>query len=328
MPVIPDPIIGHENVCASLLQDIAKDNVSHAYLFTGPKHLGKFTVARWFALRILADGRSPSDLPSIQDQIERLIHPDLLVLDMLWIEEDQDDWKLIGQYSNVQQQHRSKAPAAKTDTISIEDIRTLSERLSETGSSKHLCCLIRSTERMQSAAANAFLKMLEEPPPRVVFILTAESEHALLPTIVSRTRVVRFHPLPPSVLQPLLRGHDEDDASFAVHLAQGAPGTLRSLLTDPDRLRAERQLHAQAKQFWQSSSLHERLRWLMTFAEAGKETTGLLLHLALTLREHPDDTHRGEQMRAYTDLLGGLRTNAHRGLLLERFALAVQSIPC
>lgn len=328
MPVIPDQIIGHEHICASLLQDIATDNVSHAYLFTGAKHLGKFTVARWFALRILADGRPPSALGEIKDQVERLIHPDLLVLDMLWIEEDQDDWKLIGQYSNVQQQHRSKAPVAKTDSISIEDVRALSDRLSETGSSTHLCCLIRSVERMQPAAANAFLKMLEEPPPRVVFILTAESDHAVLPTIVSRSRVIRFHPLSPAALQQLVSGHDEDDAAFALHLAQGAPGTLQSLLRDPDLLRSKKQIHAQAKQFWQSRSLQDRLRWLMTFADAGKDVGELLLHLALALREHPDDAHRGKFMRAYADLLDGLRTNAHRGLLLERFALAVQSIPC
>ncbi|MSR67603.1 hypothetical protein EXS65_02135, partial [Candidatus Peribacteria bacterium] len=85
MPSLPDRIIGHEKICGELLADIAHDNVSHAYLFTGPKHLGKFTVARWFALRILADGKPPEELEHIKDQVERLIHPDLLCLDKLWI---------------------------------------------------------------------------------------------------------------------------------------------------------------------------------------------------------------------------------------------------
>jgi DNA polymerase-3 subunit delta' len=177
---------------------------------------------------------------------------------MLWIEGKQDDWNLIGQYSNVQQQHRSKAPAAKTDTISIEDVRSLQGRLHETGSSPHLCCLIRGIDRMQPTAANAFLKMLEEPPPRVRFVLTAESEHAVLPTIASRTRILRFYPVPSADMKSLLEGSEENDAAFALHLSQGAPGALRSLLQDPDLLRAKRQIHAQAKQFWQTSSLSAR----------------------------------------------------------------------
>ena len=321
MPNIPDRIIGHEKICGQLPSDIASDNISHAYLFTGANHLGKFTIARWFALRILADGKPPEELKNIQDQVQRLIHPDLLCLDKLWMEGKQEDWKMIGQHSNIQQSHRVKN-AAKSDSISIEEVRSLGQRLMETGSGKHLCCLIRSVERMQMNAVNAFLKVLEEPPPRVVFILTAESEHAVPATIASRARIFRFHPLSQTAMRPLMEGHEEDDAAFALHLSQGAPGTLISLLTDPDALRSKRQLHAQAKQFWQSSSLAERLSWIMTFAEAKKETDELLLHLGLTLREHRELAGNPARMSAYLDLVSGLRTNAHRGLLLQRFALA------
>ncbi|MSR67723.1 hypothetical protein EXS65_02780 [Candidatus Peribacteria bacterium] len=264
----------------------------------------------------------------MKDQVERLIHPDLLCLDKLWIEEKQDDWKVIGQYSNVSQQHRSKSPTAKTDSISIEDIRALGQRLMETGSSRHLCCLIRSVERMQSAAANSFLKALEEPPPRVVFILTAESEHSLLKTVASRTRILRFHPLPKKSMRPLLEGHEDNDGAFALHLSQGAPGELLSLLGDPDALRSKRQLHSQAKQFWQARNLSERLSWIMTYADSKKNMEELLLHLWLTLREHPEDAKRSALCTAYMNLVSGLETNAHRGLLLQRFALAVESPEC
>ena len=323
MPALPKEIIGHSAEQAQLLADIAKDNVSHAYLLTGPKHLGKFTIAKWFAWRILADQKTPEETDAIKDQIERMIHPDFLCLDQLWIEEIQDDWKIIGQYSNVQQQHRSKAPAAKTDTISIEDVRALQQRLHETGASKRLCCLIRSIDRMQPAAANAFLKVLEEPPPRVAFVLTAESEHSVLPTIASRTRILRFHPVSVADMQPMLAGFDEEEAAFALHLSQGAPGTLRSLLSSPEELRAKRQLHGQAKQFWQARTLHERLQWILPALEKKQDLDELLLHLGLALREHPDVARRQQSQQAYMALIRGLRTNAHRGLLLEQFALAV-----
>ncbi len=329
MPTIPDQIIGHTQVQGQLLADIAHGNISHAYLFIGPPHLGKSTVARWFMWRILADGKPPEELRSIKDSVERLIHPDLLSLDALWMKDVQEDWSIIGQSSNVSQQHRAKASQPpKTDTIGIDDVRLLQGRLFETGSSDHLCCFIRSIERMQTPAATAFLKILEEPPPRVVFILTAESEHALLPTIISRTRVLHFHPLPQSELRPLLQADEGDDEAFALHLSQGAPGAFLRLIGDPDTLRAKRQLHGEAKRFWQARSLLEHLSCVTAYADAKKDIDELLLHLGLTLREFPEDSKRPAMMHAYMQLLSGLRTNAHRGLLLERFALAVHSLRC
>lgn len=322
VPIIPDPIIGHERPCGQLLADIAHGNIAHAYVFVGAPHLGKFTIARWFAWRILSDGVPPEDVEGVKDAVERLIHPDLLSLDMLWIDGTQSDWSVIGQYSNVQQQHREK-DAKKTDTIGIKDIEALQGRLFETGQSRHLCCLIRGIDRLTLDAAGSFLKVLEEPPPRVVFLLTAESEHAMLPTIASRTRIIRFHALKQDDMRPLLAGRIDDEAAFALHLARGAPGTLVRLLRDPDLLRSQRQLHAQAKQFWTARSAHERLQWIMGFSEGKHDPRDLLLHLAATLRERADDKDRARLVKAYTDLLSGLETNAHRGLLLERFALAV-----
>ncbi len=323
MPSLPHQIIGHQRQQAELLADIAHGNISHAYLFTGAHHLGKFTMARWFAWRILADGIAPDQTETVKDQIERLIHPDFLSLDKLWMEDKQDDWKLIGQYSNVDQHHRAKDTPAKTDTIGIKDIEALQGRLYETGGSPHLCCVIRLAERMTGEAANAFLKVLEEPPPRVVFILTAESEQAVLPTIASRTRIVRFHPLKPSEMEPLLKESDEIDNAFILHLAQGAPGMLVTLLDDPDALRERRQIHGQAKQFWQAATLHDRLKWIIPFSDGKHDLKELLLHLGLTLREHPDLERREALVAAYMKLLRGLETNTNKGLLLERFALAV-----
>jgi hypothetical protein len=276
----------------------------------------------------LTEGLEPATYPAVWDQIDRMIHPDFLSMDALWIDGVQDDWRVIGQSSNVPQQHRAKAPTAKTDVISIEDVRCLHERLQATGSSPHLCCLIRSIDRMQPAAANAFLKILEEPPPRVVFILTTGNEHALLPTVVSRTRIMRFFPLKPEELRPLTAGKDDEDAAFATHLSHGAPGTLLSLLQNPDALRLGKQLHTQARQFWKTGSLLERLKWIMPFADQRSTLPELLKHLGNALQELPDPVRKSRYTKAYSELVEALHTNAHRGLLLERFSLAVSSDPC
>ncbi len=324
MPNIPETIAGHERQLGELLQDIANRNIAHAYLFAGPEGIGKTTVALWFAWRLLVDHLPPNEAEPVRITMEKFIHPDFLCLDDLWIEEVQDDWVTIGQSSNVPQQHRSKDTPARTDTIGIDDLRLLFERLQATGDSPHLCCIIRGIERMQPAAATSFLKILEEPPPRVVFILTTNSSATLLPTILSRTRTLRFAPLKNEAMISLLDGRDDEDAGFALHIAQGAPGTLRRLLNDPDRLRASKQLHSQAKQFWQTKSLKDRMSWLLKATEKKQAIDDVLLHLGLTLKELPDVMKRANLVKAYSSLTRALETNAHRALILERFALAVQ----
>jgi hypothetical protein len=328
MPLIPDSIVGHEKQCGQLLSDIASGNVSHAYLFTGDKHLGKMTTALWFAHLLLSDHLSPEKKPLIKKDMERFIHPDFLCLDDLWIEGVQEDWATITKSSNAPQHHRSKTPTAKSDVISIDDIRALSDLLHETSNSPYFVCIIRGVERMQAPAATAFLKILEEPPKRVVFLLTTDHVNSLLPTLLSRTRVLRFSPLTRKQLKPLLKDEEEGEADFALHIAKGAPGMLVHLQSDPELLRTHRQLHAQARQFWQSTSLKDRLSWLMNVAEKKGNDDNILLHLGLTLREHADPRFRAQATREYTEMCRHLETNAHRGLLLERFVLSIDTFSC
>jgi len=321
MPKITD-IVGHQVQLKQLQDDLGHENVSHAYLFAGNDHLGKMTVARRFASQLLSQGVEPDELEKVQNQIEKLVHPDLLVLDQLWIEDICEDWDVIAKTSNVSQQHRAKKPPAKTNIISIDDIRVLQDRLYETGTGTWRCCIIRSVERMQDAAANAFLKILEEPPAGLVFLLTTQSTSALLPTIVSRTRVMTFHTPPHEQLLPLLTDFSEDDAQFILHLAQGAPGTIITLRDNSDLLRAERLMHSKALSFWRSQSLRERVQLLSPLHKRGEESDQFIMHLAMALREQAP-TRPLPATRALTELIEGLNTNAHRQLIAQRFALAI-----
>lgn len=324
MAALPASIIGHKEQTEQLLVDIESENVAHAYLFSGPAHIGKFSVAKWFAEKLLCTGLDEEECQETHEQMEKLIHPDYLAMDQLWMEDKQENWTVIAETSNVPQQHRAKK-RARTDSISIDDVRALHERLIETGTSEYLCCLIRSIERMQDEATNAFLKILEEPPPRVVFLLTTQAQHSLRPTIVSRTRVLLFQPLSQKELRPLLQNVREEDQGFILHLSQGAPGRIVRLLDDPELLREEKQVHAAATRFWQTQSLHERLKWLSGYGERGADTDPLVLHLGLALKERIADEYRESWIKAYLKLLSGLSTNAHRALLLEEFALAVSA---
>lgn len=315
-------IIGHSRQLAELETDLESNNVTHAYLFAGPPHVGKSTVARWFATELLARHLEGKDRETAESHIERLLHPDFLSLDQLWIEDQCEDLDLIAESSNVSQAHRRKAPVMRSDIISIDDVRVIQDKLYETGSGARRVCFIRGIDRLQDAAANAFLKILEEPPEGRVFLLTTDTETSLLPTIVSRTRVVKFDRVPDAKLVPIVSSLPEGDRSFVLHVAQGAPGAAKRLTQDPDFLREERLMHGQAVMFWGPLSLSERLRLLAPLEKKGGDAERFLLHLALALCESPSPSVG--RSRALRRLTARLRTNAYKPLILQEFALALR----
>lgn len=314
-------VVGHARQIAQLENDLATGNVAHAYLFVGPDRVGKSTVARWFATELLTRGLEPSAKSAAERQIERLIHPDFLSLDQLWIEDVSENLDEIALSSNVPQSHRWKAPAMRSDAISIDDVRVIQEKIVETGAGPRRACFIRGVDRLQDAAANALLKTLEEPPEGRTFLLTAATDSALLPTIVSRSRVLRFDRVPDADIAPLVRSVPADDRPFVLHLAQGAPGSAIALAEDPDVLRDERVMHAQATSFWGPMSTSERLKALAPITDKGGDAERFLLHLAVALRESP--SRSVARTNAFLRLVRRLETNAYKPLIAQEFVLSI-----
>jgi len=322
-PMPLSPILGHRTQLEQLRQDLQTGNVSHAYLFEGARHLGKFSVAKWFASELLTAHLEGAERAAAEHQVERLLSSDLLVLDKLWIEDQMEDFDEIAKYSNITQDHRKKAKA-RSDTISIDDVRAIQERLYEIPTGRFRCCLIRSVERMQAEGVNALLKILEEPPQGLVFILTTESMSSLLPTLVSRARVLRFSRLHDEEMEQLLADASEQDARFLIRLAQGAPGVIVRLRGDPERLRAEHALYAAAVAAWHSGSLLECLQNLRPLED--KTAAGrFLLHLALSLRDEILTLPAGAG-EALMELVRGMDTNVSRQMLAQKFAMDVRGL--
>lgn len=321
------PIIGHEKQRAQLLHDVASGSLTHAYLFAGKRHLGKFTIARWFAEHILADScKNEAEKASHSMLIRKNTHPDVLTLDALWIEDVCTDWNMIGRSSSAPQQHRAKAKI-KTDTIGIDDVRALQERLYETPQGTHTLCLIRSIERLHITAANALLKILEEPPPKVLFCFTTESLSSIPATIVSRMRVLNFSPLARNVLGPLVAALPAEDRELLLGIAQGAPGIIIRCLEDEERLRAEKQAGINAHRFLQTPSILERFREMLTVMEEEESSALFLRQLFLKLSKDLRGTGSEAQgaacsARHFFSILSILRSNTHRPLLAAHAALS------
>jgi DNA polymerase-3 subunit delta' len=124
--------------------------------------------------------------------------------------------------------------------LKIEQIRDLGRSLSLAPyEARYRVALLLRFEEANQNAANALLKTLEEPPAKVVLILTAESGDRLLPTIVSRCEVLRLRPLPLGALQDGLQTHwavPSEDAKLLAHLSGGRPGYALRLYNDPKQL--------------------------------------------------------------------------------------------
>jgi len=209
-------LTGHEAAEAAFDATRVRGRLHHAWLLTGPEGVGKATFAYRAARRLLgapADpahgvlGASPDH--TVARQIIARSHPDLFVLERL------------GEDGKVRK------------VIPVDEARGLSEFFSKSpASAAHRVAIIDAVDDLNTNAANAILKTLEEPPPHGVLLMISHSPGRLLPTIRSRCRRLAFRPLPLEAAAGFVRDREEVTEEAALRLAKmagGAPGRAWAL---------------------------------------------------------------------------------------------------
>jgi DNA polymerase III subunit delta' len=194
----------------------------HAYLLTGPAGVGRRTLALRFAQALNCPQPAASGVPCRSCRTCRLLensqHPDLAVVQAEQVE----------------------------GTLKVDQVRELQRSLALSPyEAKYRIALLLRFEEAHPSAANALLKTLEEPPPKVILLLTAESPERLLPTIVSRCEVLRLRPMSPADLTAGLqagRGLSEEQARLLAHLSAGRPGFALRMHREPEDLERRRSL--------------------------------------------------------------------------------------
>lgn len=185
-------ILGHAAQIAQLRQSLAQETLAHAYLFAGPEGVGKRQVA--FAMASALTQTPVARIAAGQ-------HPDVLLV------APSDDKALR--------------------EISVEQIRDMQARLHlHPLEGEFKLALLDTADAMHPSAANACLKILEEPPTRTHFILISSQPHRLLPTIRSRCQTITFGPLPTDVIitHLLAQGFDSAEARQRALLSEGSLG--------------------------------------------------------------------------------------------------------
>ncbi|MEP7316981.1 MAG: DNA polymerase III subunit delta', partial [Sphingomicrobium sp.] len=225
-------IYGHDTVIAEFVSAWQSKKMHHAWLLTGPKGVGKACFAREASRRILAEAAGPPPEGSgIQVSSDhRIAH--------LLKAESHPDFKWLERSMN-------KTGTALARNISVNQIRSLGEIFSVTPAlSDWRVVVIDSADELEDSAANALLKILEEPPANCLFLLVSHVPGRLLPTIRSRCRVLEFQPLADdvmaSVLSDLAPELAPDKCDTLIDAAQGSVGQALGFASlDLAPLRAE-----------------------------------------------------------------------------------------
>ena len=217
-------IVGHELAINTLRRALLAQRVRHAYLFTGPDHIGKALLAQRFAQTLLCTGggdanNAPQNPCNACLSCRKVMH---------------------GNHPDV---HYISRPQDK-QFILIEQVRALqADAARKTLEGRRNIFIIQGMHEMNVQAANCLLKTLEEPEPDVVLLLTTPDPGLLLPTILSRVQQVPMQLLTMKQIKSALeaRWHVEpDEANLIAALAAGRMGWAVKAVEDEDML-AERQ---------------------------------------------------------------------------------------
>src|SRR5271163_3852558 len=247
--------LGNPRIVQALRGALKSQRVPHALLFTGPRGVGKFTLARMFAQAANCERLTDDfcrECPTCQ-RIAQLTDPVALMEQGLAERGESADAATVERMPLILQPHpdvwavvpdpvRLKTPVARP-MLRIGQLRAVRRAAYFQPMGRRRVFILDGADTMQSNVANVFLKILEEPPSSATLILTASSAYSLLPTIVSRCMQFHFAPLPIGEVETILKSHSQRkpaDLKLAAQLSEGSPG--RALEMNVDEVVEKRQV--------------------------------------------------------------------------------------
>lgn len=208
-------VIGQSHITTTLKNAISQNQLAHAFLFCGPRGVGKTTCARILAKTINCENRTPDN-------------------------EACDTCNSCVSFNNGTSLNIHELDAASNN--SVDDIRDLVDQVRyapQVGSYK--VYIVDEVHMLSQSAFNAFLKTLEEPPPYAIFILATTEKHKILPTILSRCQIFDFKRITPedtvAHLKEITKKEHIEAEEAALHvIALKSEGCLRDSLSMLDKI--------------------------------------------------------------------------------------------
>ena len=209
-------VAGQEEIKTSLIKSINNNQISHCYIFEGPKGMGKYDLALIFTQSLFCNNFKDEPCNKCNNciKINSMNHPDLHIV-------NQDE-----------------------NTIKREDIDELVESVyKKPYESNKKVYIVRDAHKMTTQAANTFLKTLEEPPGDSVMILLTTNVNLLLPTIVSRCQTIKFRNISKETIKNYLKKNlsaEEDTAYLAANYSGGILNKAVNIINSKDNILQER----------------------------------------------------------------------------------------
>ena len=214
-PLTFDMVVGQDTVVKTLKNAIRNRQIAHAYLFCGPRGVGKTTCARIFAKTI--------NCSNLKENGEAC-----------------DECESCVSFNSLRSFNIHELDAASNNKV--EDIRTLIDQvriIPQIG--KFSIYIIDEVHMLSSSAFNAFLKTLEEPPAHAIFILATTEKHKIIPTILSRCQIFDFQRIRVEDIVDKLKYVANNESVIADEnalnlIAQKADGSMRDALSIFDQI--------------------------------------------------------------------------------------------
>ncbi len=266
-------LLGQEEAEKILLEGYNSNKLHNSWLISGERGIGKATLAYRFARFLLDEkkrnGKQATSLNSCPDSYANTLitsnaHPDLKIIERDFIETDRKKiLKAIKEGEALDENELKNLK--KSAVIRIDDVRLINEFFSKKSSDGGWrVVIIDSIDDMNTASANALLKVLEEPPAKSILLLISHNIGQLLPTIRSRCNKLVLKPLSDNVVASLIRRYrphvDEKEIKGIVDIASGSIGRALNYIDSNalDRYNKLEQIASAGKNF----KLQDMLDWV------------------------------------------------------------------
>lgn len=290
-------ILGQEHLKNHLTQSVDNGRIPHAQLFVGPEGCGTLPMAIAYAQYILCQNKNSENTGGNEAcnlKFSNISHPDLHFAFPVATNDKikshpvsnhfMEEWRqLISQqpYGNLFDWYKLLGVDNKQGQIGVDEAQEIVKSLalmSYEGGYKIM--LIWMAEKMNTAASNKLLKLIEEPPNKTVFILIAEDEEKIINTIRSRCQILHFPPLAEIVIKEALIKNFQVEEAVATKIAHQSNGNYNKacdlVYQDSEDLQFEEWfvfwIRSAFKAKGNKAAIHDLIGWSEEISKTGRET--------------------------------------------------------